>query len=75
MDAATGRITGIGGARIAVVAVFKLTGAAPPRTGIACGAGIAIITADGIRRVHAANGQIAGVIGADVAIVAAQERA
>jgi hypothetical protein len=72
---ARGRITGVGRARIVVVAVLGRSPAHSVLTHIACGAGVVVVAGLGIVDVHAAlrnNGNIF-IIRAGVVVIAASE--
>jgi hypothetical protein len=73
MRAAGGRVAGIIGAGVAVVAVRRRASIAGPttagvtrRTGVAVGAGICVVL------VRTAGGRVAGIIGAGVSVIAVE---
>src|SRR5206468_3807195 len=71
--AAGGRIAALGGAAVVVVAVGRRSaGAVPTRAGVGRGAGIAVIARGGVVGVLAAGGRVAGVIRADIVVVAVE---
>src|SRR5262249_7305340 len=69
VEAAAGPITGVVGARIAVVAE-ELADAGPTLAGVVHRAGVAVVAGHSGVRVFAAGGGVAGVVGAEVAVVA-----
>src|SRR5439155_15165901 len=76
VHAARGRIARIVGADIRIVAVGgRAADADAAGAGVRRGAGVAVGAGRGVRRVHTARGRVAGVVGADVAIVAVEGRA
>src|SRR5439155_11209949 len=73
--AARGRVAGVHRAGVVVVAVDGRPGrAGPGRADVPDGAGIAVVARGGVVHVRAARHRIAGVGGADVAIVAVDGR-
>src|SRR5439155_19141456 len=76
VQAARGRIARVVGAGIGVVAVGgRPADADAAGAGVRRGAGVAVGARRGVRRVHTARGRVAGVVGADITVVAVEGRA
>src|SRR5207244_1342767 len=76
VDAARSWVAGVGRADVAVVAVGRRAAHTGPRgAGVSRGTVVAVIAGDGVVGVDAARSRVAGVGGADVAVVAIGRRA
>jgi len=74
--AASGRVTVVVGADVAIVAVRRQAAhARPPTAGVVGGAGVAVVARGGIVDVHTATLRITGIVGARVAVVTVATRA
>src|SRR5438093_12819406 len=74
MPAARARVARVVGAWIAVIAAQQGAGARAGRAGVAGGTRIAVVAGGGVGSVHAPRLGPAGVVGAEVAVVAAERR-
>src|SRR5262249_54843653 len=75
VEAAGGRVAAVVGANVVVVAIEAgPTHAGPVAAGVVRGAGVVVGAGGGIGRVDTAALRVAGVVGADVAVVAVQWR-